>query len=410
MDAVFECARMIVEEAPEAALPDVPVEIVGNWRSADRREIEGVRSVYNAMVDYLTQQRPQTPLCVAVFGPPGAGKSFVAKEIARGLRIAEDAQLTYNLSQFTAPRELAQVFHQIRDWRLRGKMPLVFWDEFDTPCEGVHLGWLRYFLAPMQDGEFNDHGRGHPLGGGIYVFSGATRHSFKEFCGGSDGDDATIKKPDFISRLRAYIDVKGVNGNPNTVEDRMFPVRRAFLLNHCLQEFAPHIKMGDRFLVDQGVLDAFLKVNRYRYEARSLETLVRMSNHNEKRSFDRSSLPPEHILEMHVDAREFNDLTRYGHREMLRVGITGHVWLDPERMDGLEEGVARAVAFIEAQFPAHYLTVFSPLAIGADRLVARALLKNEAARLIVVLPVSLDDYIKDFGPPTSTAWTTTGPN
>ena len=104
MDAVFEYARMIVEEGPGAALPDVPVEMVGNWRSADRREIEGVRSVYNAMADYLKQQRLQTPLCVAVFGPPGAGKSFVVKEIARGLGIAENAQLTFNLSQFTSPR------------------------------------------------------------------------------------------------------------------------------------------------------------------------------------------------------------------------------------------------------------------------------------------------------------------
>ena len=398
MDAVFEYARMIVEERPGAALPDVPVEMVGNWRSADRREIEGVRSVYNAMADYLKQQRLQTPLCVAVFGPPGAGKSFVVKEIARGLGIAENAQLTFNLSQFTSPRELAQAFHQIRDRRLRGKMPLVFWDEFDAPCEGIPLGWLRYFLAPMQDGEFNDHGSGHPLGGGIYVFTGATGHSFKEFCAGSGGEKAAAKKPDFISRLRAYIDVKGVNGHPNTVEDRMFPIRRAFLLNRCLEISAPHIKKGDRFQVDRGVLDAFLKVNRYRYEARSMETLVRMSNLDERRSFALSSLPPDHILEMHVDAGEFDALTRLGHREMLRVGITGHVWLDPERMAELEAGVARAVTFIESQFPEHYLTVFSPLAIGADRLVARALLKNEAARLIVVLPVPLDDYIKDFGP------------
>jgi hypothetical protein len=397
MDAVFECARKIVAEGPAQALPDVPVELIGNWRSADRHEVEGVRSVYNAMADYLTQQHPKTPLSVAVFGSPGAGKSFVVREIARELGIAADAQLTCNLSQLTSPRELTQVFQQIRDWRLRGKMPLVFWEEFDMPCEGVHLGWLRYFLTPMQDGEFSDHGWERPLGGGIYVFSGAARHSFKEFCAGSSGEEAEAKKSDFITRLRAYIDVLGVNGNPNTVEDRMFPVRRAFVLNRCLQAFAPQIKMGDRFPVDRGALDAFLKVNRYRDEARSMVTLIRMSNLHEKRSFALSSLPPDDVLGMHVDAGEFNALTRTGDRELLRVGITGHVWLDPERMAGLEAGVARAVAFIESQFPSHCLTVFSPLAIGADRLVARALLQNKAARLIVVLPVPLEDYLKDFG-------------
>ncbi len=33
------------------------------------------------------------------------------------------------------------------------RIPLVFWDEFDTSLDGRPLGWLRYFLAPMQDGD-----------------------------------------------------------------------------------------------------------------------------------------------------------------------------------------------------------------------------------------------------------------
>ena len=34
----------------------------------------------------------------------------------------------------------------MRDEALRGKIPLVFWDEFDSSLEGMPLGWLRYFL------------------------------------------------------------------------------------------------------------------------------------------------------------------------------------------------------------------------------------------------------------------------
>jgi hypothetical protein len=397
MDAVFECARRIVVEGPGAVLTGAPVEMAGHWSSADRDEIEGVRGVYNAMADYLKQRHPQTPLCVAVFGPPGAGKSFIVKEIATGLGIAENTQLTFNLSQLTCVRELIQAFHQIRDLCLRGKIPLVCWDEFDTPYQGVPLGWLRYFLAPMQDGLYCDRGRESPLGSGIYVFAGATRHSFKEFCGDSCGEENS-KKRDFISRLRAYIDVKGPNGSPNTIEDRMFPIRRALLLHRCLESCAGQIERNGRLQVEQGVLDAFLKVNRYHYGARSLETLVKMSSLNGKQEFELSCLPPDRILAMHVDTGEFNALTRLGHQDLLRVGITGHIHLDPARTPELEAGIARAAAFIEAQFPSHYLTVFSPLAIGADRLAARILLRSESARLIVVLPVPLDDYIKDFGP------------
>jgi hypothetical protein len=162
------------------------------------------------------------------------------------------------------------------------------------------------------------------------------------------------------------MDMRGPNGNPNTIEDRMLAIRRAFLLNRCLVANARHIKKGGRLQMDRGVLDAFLRVTRFRHGARSLDALVRMSNLNERQRYDLSSLPPDHILEMHVDAREFNALTRLSHRKLLRVGITGHVWLDPDLMAELEAGVARAVSFIDAQFPEHYLTVFSPLAIGAD--------------------------------------------
>jgi hypothetical protein len=41
--------------------------------------------------------------------------------------------------------------------------------------------------------------------------------------------------------------------------------------------------------------------------------------------------------------------------------------------------------------------VFSPLAQGADRLVAREVLKRDNARLIAILPVPPDEYMNDFG-------------
>lgn len=397
IEAVSECASNIVIYGPRTALTNVPIENVGSWYSADRQEVEGVRSVNNAMKSYLQLQKTQTPLCVGVFGPPGAGKSFVIKEIAKGLGIDGDAQLTFNLSQFQFSSELLTAFHQIRDLNLKGKTPLVFWDEFDTPCEGQPLGWLQYFLAPMQDGEFTDQGRTHPLGRGIYVFAGATKHSFEEFRLGNDAKDRDAKKPDFISRLRAYINIRGINGDPNTVEDRLYMIRRAFILRQYLEIAAPQIKSDGQIEIEAGVLDAFLRVSQYLHGARSMDTLVKMSSLYDKRKYELSSLPPDHILKMHVNIEEFNALTRMGHREMLRIGISGHINLDPNQMEKLQQAVRRAVDFIEQQFPQRYLTVFSPLAIGSDRLVARELLKKENSRLIAVLPVPQDEYINDFG-------------
>lgn len=397
ISSVNDCARNVVVYGPQQALQGVPVEVIGGWSSADRQEIEGVRGVNNAMREYCRMKNPETPLCVAVFGPPGSGKSFVIKEIARGLGIDDKAQLTFNLSQFGSPAELQNAFHQVRDLNLKGKMPLVFWDEFDTPCAGLPLGWLRYFLAPMQDGEFTYEGLSHPLGGGIYVFAGATRHSFAEFSSGDSTEDRNAKKPDFISRLRAFINIKGINGNPNLVEDRLYVIRRAFILRQYLEANAPHLKTGGQFEIEPSVLDAFLLVSRYWHGTRSLENLLKMSSLADKRKYELSSLPPDHIVEMHVNMREFNDLTKLGHRELLRIGITGHVNLDPEEIGTLTRSIDKILGFLDEQFPAHYLTVFSPLATGADRLVARELLKLETARLIAVLPFAMQQYLETFG-------------
>lgn len=395
--AVKEIARDIVVDGPQDALLGIPVESIGSWHSADRQEIEGVRSVRNAMRDYLQLKNPRTPLCVAVFGPPGAGKSFVVKEIARGLDISEDAQLTFNLSQFESYLELQNAFHQVRDLNLQGKMPLVFWDEFDTPCEDRPLGWLRYFLAPMQDGEFTYQGLTHHLGGGIYVFAGATRYSFEEFSLASTPEDRSAKKPDFISRLRAYINIQSINGSPNTVEDRLYTVRRAFVLRHYLETQAPQILHHGKLDMDEGVLDAFLLITKYGHGTRSMENLLKMSSLTDKRKFELSCLPPDHIVGMHVNLREFKELTELEHREMLRIGILGHIHLDPRCLERIRQAVQRAIDFIEQHFPDHYLTVFSPLADGAERLAARELLKRDGTRLIPVLPVPREEYLKDFG-------------
>ena len=396
-EAVLGCARGIACKGPAKSLPDVPLSVIGDWRSADRHEIEGVRSVQNALRAYLDAKRFDTPLAVAVFGPPGAGKSFAIKQIALGLGLDKEALLTFNLSQFESPEELAAAFHQIRDLQLKGKTPVVFWDEFDCPCQKVALGWLRYFLAPIQDGVFVDRGVPHPTGGGIYVFAGGTRHRFADFTGIDQPGDVEAKKPDFISRLRAYIDVKGPNGDPNIVEDDLYVVRRAFLLNSFLQRLAPQLDHGQGFRVGEGVLNALLRTTFYQHGARSMGNLVMNSDLRGRGRFEPSSLPPEHLLAMHVDAGEFLQLVQLADREMLRVGITGHIGLDPALMPALVDGLKLAVRIIEEHYPNRMLTVFSPMAVGAARLVARELLSREGSRLIAVLPVPADEYVKDFG-------------
>jgi hypothetical protein len=86
----------------------------------------------------------------------------------------------------------------------------------------------------------------------------------------------------------------------------------------------------------------------------------------------------------------------------LRIGVTGHRTLaDPAAVG---RSVRRVLDHIAAtlstsnQAPLAW-TVISPLARGADRIVAEAVLERPGARLQVVTPLPIDEYRRDFATP-----------
>ena len=109
---------------------------MGAWSSVDRTEIESLRSVRNILDEYVQQElrgvRGGVPLPIAVFGPPGAGKTFAVRQLATVLLPGRIARLEYDLSQMRSVEALHAAFHEIRDVALRGDLALVFWDEFDS--------------------------------------------------------------------------------------------------------------------------------------------------------------------------------------------------------------------------------------------------------------------------------------
>ncbi len=297
-----QAADRIVVEGDEVACPNLPVERMGVWSSIDRTEIESMRSVRHIMREYL-QQRQKRPLSLAVFGPPGSGKSFAIKQMAKewiasGFPIEV---LEFNLSQFDSD-ELPRALQRVRDCAVEQRLPLVFWDEFDTTVDGRELGWLAQFLAPMQDGVFLEEGVIRPIGPAIFIFAGgthATMASFKEHSVNLPGAKAT----DFLSRLRGFVDILGPN--PGSDQDRSFVLRRALLLRSLLKLKAPQLLSGGVLQIDPGVLRAFLDITFYVHGARSMEAILDMSALSGKLRYERSALPPAHQLGLHVDAAEF---------------------------------------------------------------------------------------------------------
>ena len=319
-----DVAYDIVRRGFEKAIVDVPVGRFRNLKTVDRTEIESFCSIRNLMREYL--EMPATkPLSIGVFGPPGSGKSFGVTEVAESVKEGFVRPLEFNVSQFRSPDDLAAALHQVRDVLLGGKVPLVFFDEFDARLDGQDLGWLRFFLMPMQDGKFRDGETEHPVGQAIFVFAGGTRDTFQEFAceelpsNGNGSGDAESRKaacqasfraakgPDFVSRLRGYVNVLGPN--PRNTDDTLCMIRRAIMLRFQLQRRSKDIFDNHDFArIDEGVLRALIKVPRYKHGVRSMEAILGMSMLAGHSTYEQSSLPPAEQLDLHVDAKQFQRL------------------------------------------------------------------------------------------------------
>lgn len=313
-------------------LKGMPCARIGSLRCYDPREAESYRAIANVMTAYrsrvfgdgVRRSDIPKPISFAVFGPPGAGKSRGVREIAEQIFGRRATMLTFNLSQFSSPEELAPTFHRIRDIYLSGGLPFVLFDEFDTRLGGDDLGWLRHFLAPMNDGEFLERGHVHPIGAAIFVFAGGTRMSLRDFERNPTAQSTTkgrdydllfrqSKGPDFVSRLRGHVDLLGINPpDSRTVRDRLWMIRRAMVLQSSIIRLAPGLVVEKNIrleAIDPAVLRALLMVARYNHGARSLGAVIEMSSIANQDRFTIADLPSEEHLRAHV-SEDFIDLLR----------------------------------------------------------------------------------------------------
>jgi hypothetical protein len=167
---------------------------------------------------------------------------------------------------------------------LSEEVPLIFFDEFDAKLGDQEYGWLKYFLAPMQDGKFKgaDTEVNYSVGKAIFVFAGGTAETFDAFgkCKdtGPKSEDAwkLVKEPDFISRLRGYLDIKGINkkDGENAVSN-LLALRRAIILERKAKQIFD--QPGKNARINKGLINAFLRVGKYEHGIRSMVAIVEMA-------------------------------------------------------------------------------------------------------------------------------------
>jgi hypothetical protein len=362
---LYLLARRLALLGP-GSIENVPCARFEKLLTMDRREIQGLRSLRQLMLGYKEAGPQKQPLSLAVFGAPGSGKSFGLKQIAVAVFGDKNPVLEFNLSQFKGAEDLIGAFHQVRDKVLAGFTPVVFWDEFDSR----RYEWLQYFLAPMQDGAFQEGQLTHFIGKSIFIFAGGTSRDYKHFGppeepvpdepesqGTARLDFIMAKGPDFKSRLAGFLNVlgpnqgqvykgelaaKGLDPWQDDPTDLAFPVRRAILLRSFLGLVKDKDEDRENKLldIDPGLLNALLKIDYYKNGARSMEKLVLQMKARGGLPLRRAHLPPDELLALYVDKVErFHALVQSSYQIMAQaeklVGPIHNDWynnLTPERL------------------------------------------------------------------------------
>jgi hypothetical protein len=180
--------------------------------SVYRRDL--VKAQYD-LYEYFNRSLHRPFNCL-LLGPPGSGKSFIAKQLADFENRADFAQLSdfgidtkagglqpggpsdrvtrakffeYNLSQLHRPDEITQIFRDIA--RLAAEPKIVLLDEFDVKIGSSSV--IRYLIEPMYDGKV----AGTELGKTAFIFSGSYL-SNKELLGRLQREKSQIDLPKFM--------------------------------------------------------------------------------------------------------------------------------------------------------------------------------------------------------------------
>jgi hypothetical protein len=241
------------------------------------------------------------------------------------------------MSQWTDLRNLTRQFHKIQDETIQARteakkrIPIVFFDEFDAPYKEQPLGWLKYFLMPLQDGIYMDDNDVFHFGKSIFVFAGSIAESHEKFVekcqeltrnSGKSNHLSGAKVSDFLSRLRGYINVRDISykkhedrNEKSLFNNRAAKIRRAVILRDMLRKYLPQIVAPESVMVDVhgAIVAAFSNVPEFKHGVRSMEAIIQMARVPQKaRSFQPSALPSEQQLELHVDGRKFmNEIREY---------------------------------------------------------------------------------------------------
>lgn len=278
---------------------------------ATKGELDAVENLEALIRGYVSDVSASRPLNVAVFGAPGSGKSMSVEAIVKkltdeGVDLHYNKKWKINLTQLSTTDQLEAQLGAVLESSSGGAIPVVFFDEFDAPRDGAPLGWLPWFLAPMEDGKWFARGSWHSVPRAVFLFAGGTAHRAEDFGRGDPKRFRAAKGPDFMSRLRGFLDVLGPNDG--TANDRVF--RREAAFKFQLEKGLAGKEPTGTLTATPALLAQLRDVGRFRHGNRSIGAVLELCDRARSQPADPKApplpldldhLPPDHILALHVD-------------------------------------------------------------------------------------------------------------
>ena len=126
---------------------------------------------------YLTDDSLPRPFLYLILGPPGAGKSFLIKQLIKYLPLSDfntGQPIIFqkaNLSEMVEPRELHQLYIKIQENTANNRSTVTLLDEFDIKWSGGSA--IKYLINPIYDGEFWSDAEFKKFGKCAFFFAGS---------------------------------------------------------------------------------------------------------------------------------------------------------------------------------------------------------------------------------------------
>jgi len=168
-------------------------------KTAIEKEIARLQELIRTYVD----NKPQRPVNILLWAPPGSGKSFFVKNVLKeewpGLA---EGLIEINAAQMSRPEELTVALRHVTSKIAESGRAAFFLDEADTDLPATEANLYPYLLMPMWDGEYLSDGNRMNMKQLIWftaVSSGASLDDFMQKA------SSLPKGKDFLSRIHRQL-------------------------------------------------------------------------------------------------------------------------------------------------------------------------------------------------------------